>query len=297
MKWYGGIEAGGTKFNCIIANSPDQILEEARISTTTPEETLREVISFFTCAKSRENITLTSLGVGSFGPIDLAPRSPGFGSITSTPKLAWRNAKILPILNNALNIPISFDTDVNAAALGEGKWGAAVGCVNYVYVTIGTGIGGGAVVNGKPVHGLLHPEMGHLFIPHNWEGDPFSGCCPSHGDCIEGLASGPALLARWGLPAEQLPSDHPAWKLEAKYLSYFLANIILTISPERIIMGGGVMKAPGLLDLVKHELANVLNGYVQNEQILSKIDQYIQYPALGDKAGALGSIALAQMKD
>ena len=294
MKWYGGIEAGGTKFNCIIANSPDQILDESRISTTTPEETLREVISFFTSAMSRENITLTSLGVGSFGPIDLDPSSPGFGSITSTPKLAWRNSKILPILKKALNLPISFDTDVNAAALGEGKWGAAIGCANFAYITIGTGIGGGAVVNGKPVHGLLHPEMGHIFIPHNWDADPFSGCCPSHGDCIEGLASGPALLARWGFPAEQLPSNHPAWKLEAKYLSYLLANIVLTISPERIILGGGVMKVPGLLNLVKHELVNVLNGYVQSEQILSNFDLYVQYPALGDKAGALGSIALAQ---
>jgi fructokinase len=297
MKWYGGIEAGGTKFNCIIANNPDQILDETRISTTTPEETLPEVISFFARVISRENITLTSLGVGSFGPIDLDPSSPGFGSITSTPKIAWRNSRLLPILKNSLNIPISFDTDVNAAALGEGKWGAAVGCDNFVYITIGTGIGGGAVVNGIPVHGLLHPEMGHLFIPHNLDVDPFSGCCPSHGDCIEGLASGTAILTRWGLPAEQLPSNHPAWKVEAKYLSILLANIVLTISPERIILGGGVMKATGLLDLVRYELVNVLNGYVQSEQILSKIEQYVQLPALGDKAGALGSIALAQTID
>jgi len=294
MKWYGGIEAGGTKFNCMIANNPDQILDEIRISTTTPDETLPEVISFFKSAISRENIEVTSLGIGSFGPLGLNTSASDYGYITSTPKIAWRNTPLLSQLQNALNLPTAFDTDVNAAALGEGKWGAAAGCENYVYLTIGTGIGGGAFVNGKPVHGLIHPEMGHVFLPHDFTVDPFPGSCPTHGDCIEGLASGPALKDRWGIPAEQLPLDHPAWHLEARYLAYMLANIVLTLSPERIIMGGGVMNVPGLIGKVQRELADVLNGYVQNENILENIEQYVRHPGLGDRAGVLGSIALAQ---
>jgi fructokinase len=294
MKWYGGIEAGGTKFNCMIANNPDQILDEIRISTTTPEETLPEVISFFKRVISRENIDISSLGIGAFGPLELNPTAANFGSITSTPKLAWRNTPLLSLLQNALDIPVAFDTDVDAAAFGEGKWGAAAGCGSYVYITIGTGIGGGAFVNGKPVHGLLHPEMGHIFIPHDLNSDPFPGSCPTHGDCIEGLASGPALRTRWGIPAEQIPADHPAWMLESQYLAHMLANIVLTLSPERIIMGGGVMNVPGLLDLVRLDLVSVLNGYVQSEQILTNIEQYVQLPGLGDRAGVLGSIALAQ---
>lgn len=294
MKWYGGIEAGGTKFNCMIANNPDQILDEIRISTTTPDETLPEVISFFKNAISREKIEVTSLGIGSFGPLGLNTATPDYGYITSTPKIAWRNTPLLSQLQNALNLPTAFDTDVNAAALGEGKWGAAAGCEDYVYLTIGTGIGGGAFVNGKPVHGLIHPEMGHVFIPHDLKVDPFPGSCPTHGDCIEGLASGPALKARWGIPAEQLPPDHPTWQLEARYLAYMLANIVLTLSPERIIMGGGVMNVPGLIGKVQRELADVLNDYVQNENILKNIEQYVRHPGLGDRAGVLGSIALAQ---
>jgi fructokinase len=294
MKWYGGIEAGGTKFNCIIANNPDQILDEIRITTTTPDETLPEVISFFKNAISRERIEIASLGIGAFGPIELNPSSLNYGCITSTPKLAWRNTPLLSVLRNALNVPAAFDTDVNAAAMGEGKWGAAAGCGSYVYITIGTGIGGGAFLNGKPVHGLLHPEMGHVFVPHNLKIDPFAGSCPTHGDCIEGLASGPALKARWGIPAEQLPPDHPAWRLEAHYLALMLANIVLTLSPERIIMGGGVMNVSGLLETVRRELISILNGYVQSDQILKYIEQYVQHPGLGEKAGVLGAIALAQ---
>jgi fructokinase len=294
MKWYGGIEAGGTKFNCMVANNPDEILDEIRISTTTPEETLPEVISFFNEVISRENIEIASLGIGAFGPLELNPSAANYGSITSTPKLAWRNTPLLSLLQSAMDIPVAFDTDVNAAALGEGKWGAASECDSFVYITIGTGIGGGAYVNGKPVHGLLHPEMGHVFIPHDLKADPFPGSCPTHGDCIEGLASGPALKARWGIPAEQLPADHPAWELEARYLAFMLANIVLTLSPERIIMGGGVIKVPGLLEMVRQDLGSILNGYVQSEQILTNIEQYVQYPGLGDRAGVLGSIALAQ---
>jgi fructokinase len=294
MEWFGGIEAGGTKFNCIVASGPHDILAEKRISTMTPGETLPQVVAFFQDVQQQNKISLSSLGLGTFGPIDPNPGSKMYGYITSTPKLAWRNTDILGSLRDALSIPMEFDTDVTAAALGEGRWGAAAGCRNFVYVTIGTGIGGGVIVDCKPVHGLLHPEMGHMFIPHDLKIDPFPGSCPSHGDCLEGLANGPALKTRWGIAAEDLPADHPAWQIEAKYLAYMAANIVLTISPEKIILGGGVMKVSGLIDLVRKEVVSILNGYVQKDEILEHIEQLIVLPGLGDRAGVLGCIALAQ---
>jgi fructokinase len=294
MKWFGGIEAGGTKFNCIVAADPDNIVAETRIPTSTPDQTLPQVLSFFNQVQSGNNIQLDAIGLGSFGPIDPNPNSVDYGRITSTPKLAWRNTPILGYFRDALKIPAAFDTDVAAAALGEGKWGAAKGVKNFVYFTIGTGIGGGAIVDGKPVHGLLHPEMGHLLIPHDLAADPFRGCCPSHKDCLEGLASGPAMNKRWGVPAETLSPSHPAWQLEAKYISFMCANTLLTLSPERIILGGGVMKSPGLLELVRKEVVIILNGYIQSELLLQHTDQLIQAPGLGDRAGMLGCIALAQ---
>jgi fructokinase len=294
MNWYGGIEAGGTKFNCIIASDPDHILAEKRITTRAPEETLPEVVEFFNNVQNQQNVRLVSLGLGTFGPIDLNLSSPDYGKITSTPKLSWRNTDILGYFKNNLHLPVAFDTDVTAAALGEGKWGVAQGCTDFVYVTIGTGIGGGVIVDGKPVHGLLHPELGHMFIPHNIKEDPFPGNCPSHRDCLEGLANGPAIKARWGVPAESLPADHPAWKIEAKYLAYMLANIVLTCSPQKIILGGGVMKIPGLIESAREQLTSVLNGYVQSDRILEHVNEFVQLPGLGDRAGVLGSIALAQ---
>jgi fructokinase len=295
MEWFCGVEAGGTKFNCIVANDPKNILEEKRIETTTPDETLPEVVEFFKQIQTKHSIQYKSLGLGSFGPIDLNLSSPNYGRITATPKLVWRNADILGFLQKALAIPAAFDTDVTAAALGEGKWGAAVGCDNFVYLTIGTGIGGGVIVDCKPVHGLLHPEIGHIFVPHDMKVDPFPGNCPSHGDCLEGLANGPAIKSRWGTPAESLPLDHPAWEIEARYLAYCLANLVLTISPKRIILGGGVMKVPGLIDLVRKKVIETLNGYIQSDEIIKHIDRYIQLPGLGDRAGVLGCVALAQM--
>jgi fructokinase len=296
MRWFGGIEAGGTKFNCIVAGDPGDILEEKRISTTNPDETLPQVIEFFQETQRKHKVCIESLGIGSFGPIDPREASPDYGKITSTPKLAWRYTDILGRLQSALAIPTAFDTDVTAAALGEGKWGAGIGCSSFVYLTIGTGIGGGVIIDGRPVHGLLHPEIGHIFIPHDLKADPFPGSCPSHGDCLEGLANGPAIKARWGLPAESLPIGHPAWQIEAKYLSYCLVNIILTVSPERVILGGGVMKVPGLIELVRRDIVTTLNGYIQSSEILDHIDRYVQLPGLGDRAGVLGCIALAQTK-
>jgi fructokinase len=293
-KWYAGVEAGGTKFNCIVASDPNNILAEIRIPTTTPEETLPQVVQFLNQVKKEQVIELESAGLGFFGPICLDRESTHYGSITSTPKLAWRNTQVVDYFEKNLGIPAAFDTDVTAAALGEGKWGNAQGCKNFLYITIGTGIGGGIINDGKPLHGVIHPEVGHMFLPHDHTQDPFAGICPSHKDCWEGLASGPSIKARWGQPAETLPANHPAWQLEADYIAYALSNLILSFSPERILLGGGVMKIAGLIDQVREKTMAYLNGYVQNERMLQEPNQFIQLPGLGDRAGELGAIALAQ---
>jgi len=290
---FGGIEGGGTKFICAVGTSPDDIRREARIPTTTPDETLGGVISFFQQAELDFG-RLSALGVACFGPLDPRPDSPSFGHILPTPKPGWTNANIVGILRSAFDIPIGFDTDVNGAALGEWKWGAAQGLDTFIYLTVGTGIGGGAMVNGQLVHGLLHPEMGHILLPHDKERDPFEGACPFHKDCFEGLASGPALEKRWGQKAEILPFDHPAWELEAHYVSLALASFIMTFSPQRIILGGGVGGREDLLPLIRKNVQTNLNGYVQSSAITKDIDEYIVPPGLGGRSGMLGAIALAE---
>ncbi len=286
---YGGIEAGGTKFICAIGTGPDDLRAETQFPTTTPEETFQRAAAFF----REQPEAPAAIGIGSFGPVDLNTDSDTYGYITSTPKPGWGHADFVGAIRRALSIPIAFDTDVNAAALGEQRWGAAQELNTFLYLTIGTGIGGGGVVGGKPMHGLVHPEMGHLFIPRLPD-DPFEGNCPYHGDCLEGMTSGPALAARWGVPATQLEPDHPAWEFEAYYLAMALANYIFTLSPERIIMGGGVMQQPQLFPLIRRNVKSMLNGYVQSPAILERIDEYIVPPALGGKAGVLGALALAQ---
>ena len=295
-KWLAGIEAGGTKFNCIIAKNPQHILVEQRVLTTTPEETIPLVCDFFKDQSIQSGIQIERIGLGFFGPLDLDPRSPTFGWVTSTPKLAWRNTPVLSMIEANLGIPAVIDTDVNAAALGEGKWGAARGIQNYVYITIGTGIGGGVIIQGKPVHGLVHPELGHIIVNHDRASDPFEGVCAYHKDCWEGLASGPALQARWKIPAPSLPPDHPAWDLEAEYIAQALQTIILTLSPEKIILGGGVMNQAGLIDKIRVRTRALLHGYVDSETIRSGMDAYIVSPELGDRAGVLGAIALAGLE-
>jgi fructokinase len=297
MSWYAGVEAGGTKFNCIVASDPNIILDEIRIPTTTPQETLPRVIDFIKAAENKHGIHIEAIGLGFFGPICLDQNLPTYGFITSTPKLAWRNTPVVSYFQKELNIPVAFDTDVAAAALGEGAWGNATNCSDFIYVTIGTGIGGGIISNGHPLHGMVHPEIGHMFIPHDRLLDPFEGICPFHRDCFEGLASGPSINARWGKPAEGLPADHPAWQLESNYIAYALANLALSFSPQRIILGGGVMKTPGLIDLVREKTVRFLNGYIQNELILSRVNTFIQSPGLGDRAGVLGAIALAKTQE
>lgn len=292
MALYGGIEAGGTKFICAVGTGPDDIRDELRFSTTSPAENISKAIAFFRDQQQKE--ALEGIGVACFGPLDPDPNSPQFGYVTTTPKVGWAHTNFVGPLRQALGVPVGFDTDVNGAALGEYRWGAAQGLSNFVYLTIGTGLGGGAMVDGKLMHGLMHPEMGHMLIPHNWDADPYSGFCPYHGDCWEGLAAGPALEGRWKMRAEHLPPDHNAWDLEAHYLALGLMNIICIMSPQRIIMGGGVMDQRHLFALIHNHVYTMLNGYIQKSAILENMDKYIVPPGLGNRAGVLGAIALAQ---
>ena len=289
---WGGIEAGGTRFVCAIGSGTDDIVAETRFATTGPDETIGEAFAFFQSQRARHPIS--AIGIASFGPVDLDPDSPTWGHVTSTPKPGWKNTDIAGMVGNELGVPVGFDTDVNGAALAEGLWGAAQGLDTFVYLTVGTGIGGGGLMNGRPMRGLVHPEMGHVRIPHDRTKDPFAGVCPYHGDCLEGLASGPAMEARWKTPPESLPSDHRGWELEATYLAMGLSNLVCTLSPQRIVIGGGVMEQPRLLPMVRSKTRELLGDYVQTPDILEHIDEYIVPPGLGRKAGVLGAIGLAR---
>jgi fructokinase len=285
---FGGIELGGTKIVCAVGAGPSGILDEIRIPTTMPDETLARIIAFL------QQYELDAVGIGSFGPVSLDRSAPDYGFITTTPKPGWAQADVVGSIRSALGVPVGFDTDVNAAALGEWRWGAGQGLDAVLYLTIGTGIGGGGILNGKPMHGLLHPEMGHIRLPHDLDADPFAGICPYHSDCLEGLASGPALHERWGESGKNLPDEHPAWILEAHYLSLACVNFICTLSPQRIILGGGVMHQRHLFSLIRQEVQRLLNGYVQVSAILDHIDDYIVPPSLGEQVGVLGALALAE---
>jgi len=289
----GGIEAGGTKFVCALGTGPEDVRDEIRFPTASPGETIGRAVRFFQESRARHG-ALAAVGIASFGPVDPDPASPRFGYITTTPKEGWRDTDFAGAVRRALGVPVGFDTDVNAAALGEARWGAAQGLDSFIYLTIGTGIGGGGLVRGQMMHGLLHPEMGHIRIPHDRAADPYPGCCPFHGDCLEGLASGPAIEQRWGSPAAKLPSDHPAWALEAEYLGLALANFICTLSPERIILGGGVMEQTHLFPRIRVRVQQLLGGYIQAPEIAHGMDQYIVPAGLGRRAGVLGALALAQ---
>jgi fructokinase len=284
MTVYGGIESGGSKWECAIGTDPSDVRAAATIPTTTPEETIGRAVDFFL----REG-PVDAVGIGSFGPIDARADSPTWGFITTTPKTGWANADVGQEIRRRLDIPVAFDTDVNAAALGEHRWGAGRGLQTFWYVTVGSGIGGGAIVDGKVLHGLSHPEFGHLRVPHDRRADPFDGVCPYHGDCLEGLASGPALEARWGIPPPAI-EDEGAWELEARYLALGLVSVISVLSPQRIIVGGGVAQHPGLLALVRSEITALMNGYLAFEAD----DGYVTAPAFGARAGVVGAIALAQ---
>jgi fructokinase len=285
---YGGIEAGGTKWVCAVGNGPSDMRGTTTFPTTEPDETIARAVEFFAA-----NGGLEAVGVGSFGPIERRRSSQSFGFITTTPKPGWAQTDVAGRLEESLDVPVAFDTDVNAAALGEQRWGAAVGLDSFCYVTVGTGIGGGVVVNGRLVHGLLHPELGHMRIPHDRVADPFPGSCPYHGDCFEGLASGEAMRLRWGKAAHDLDDD-AAWQLEAHYVALGLMNVICAVSPERIILGGGVMKGATLLARAQERLRELLAGYFNAPELEDRIGDFVVRPGLGDRAGVLGAIALAQ---
>jgi fructokinase len=282
----GGIEAGGTKFVCAIGTGPADVRASTCIPTTTPAETLARAIEFLRTHR------ITAVGVACFGPLDLQPASVTAGYITDTPKPGWSRVDVVGTLRRGLALPVTIDTDVNAAALAEWRWGAGKTCDPVVYVTVGSGIGGGALVGGQPLHGLVHPEMGHMRIPRD-PADDFPGACPFHGDCLEGLAAAPALRARRGLPPEALAVDDPVWALEARYLALGLANIVTVLSPQRIVLGGGVLRQPTLLARVRAELTRILAGYVRAPAVTETIEQFIVAPALGERAGVLGALALA----
>ncbi|CAM3120210.1 ROK family protein [Paenibacillus sediminis] len=285
MALLGAIEAGGTKFVCGVGTEDGTLLERVSFATTTPEKTMQHVVNFF------RQTGVEAIGIGSFGPIDPIVNSPTYGFITTTPKLHWGHFDFVGSVKKHLSVPIGFDTDVNGAALGEYMWGAAQGLDSCLYMTVGTGIGAGVVVDGKLVHGLSHPEMGHIFVRRHPD-DPFAGCCPYHVDCLEGVASGPAINQRWSVQGSELTEDHPAWELEAYYLAQALMNYILILSPHQIVMGGGVMKQKQLFPLIKAKVQEMINGYLQHSHINDQIDQYIVPPKLGDNAGLCGALAL-----
>ncbi|HKF13711.1 MAG TPA: ROK family protein [Gaiellaceae bacterium] len=281
MSVYGGIEAGGSKFECAVGTAPDDLHALETIPTTTPGETIDRVVAFF-----ERRGPVAAIGIGSFGPVDADGDSPTWGYITSTPKPGWANTSVAQELQRRLSVAVAFDTDVNAAALGEHRWGAARGLDTFCYVTVGTGIGGGAMAGGKLLHGFIHPEFGHMRIPHDLEQDPFPGVCPFHGDCWEGLASGRALERRWGRSPAELDGDPRVWSLEAQYLALGLVSVVYVLSPERILVGGGVMRHPGLLPLVQRDVARLMNGYQHAPTIM--------LPALSPRSGVLGALALAE---
>jgi fructokinase len=281
---WGGIEAGGTKFVCAVSQSPPLLDAEIVIPTTTPDETIARVAAFF-----RGFPDVASLGIGSFGPLGLDPGSPAYGTITHTPKEGWQRTPLVEPLRQALGIPVAIDTDVNAALWGEHQFGALRGHRNALYLTVGTGIGGGALVDGRILHGGTHPEMGHQRVPQP-PADAFPGVCPFHGGCWEGLASGPALERRWGMRAESLSADHAAWDIEAKLLAAGLSNLALVLAPTRIALGGGVGLREGLRAKIIHEMAALLSGYVRDPSP----SELVVPPALGARAGVIGALELGR---
>lgn len=283
MKYLGAIEAGGTKFVCAVSDSDFNIIERESFPTTTPEETMALVFGFF------DRFDLSAIGIGSFGPIDINPKSKTYGFVTSTPKVAWQNYNFLGAINERYNIPVEFTTDVNAAALGEQRLGAATGLNSCVYLTVGTGIGGGAVVNGKVLAGHSHPEMGHILVRVHPD-ETYDGFCPFHGNCLEGLAAGPAIEGRMGVKGHLLPEDHAVWQMQAFYLAQAIMNYVLVLSPEKIILGGGVMKQRQLFPLIRQELSLLMNDYIN----LPDLEDYIVPPSLEDNAGITGCLLLAQ---
>jgi fructokinase len=284
--YYAAIEAGGTKFRVAIAKGRD-VVADTTIPTTTPEETLGATVEFI-----RQWGSVQSAGIACFGPLDLDPGSPSYGSITVTPKPNWSNTPVLERITTELGVPTAIEVDVGGAALGEMRWGAAQGLTDFVYITVGTGFGAGLVINGAVHHGLGHPEMGHIVL-ERVNGDDYPGHCPFHAACLEGMTAGPAIQDRWGAPGATLADRPEVWDLEATYLAQALRTITYVVAPQRILLGGGVMQQEGLLELVRERLADQLNGYATSTMLQESLDEYVVAPVFGQHAGLIGAIALA----
>ena len=286
MKLFGALEAGGTKMVCAIGDENGNILEQISLPTRTPAETMPEMISFF------QGKNICALGIGCFGPIDLKEDSPTYGYITSTPKLAWRDYPIVSEFSKALGVPVGFDTDVNGSALGEATWGCTRDVANSIYITIGTGVGVGVIIDHKPYHGMMHPEGGHTLLSPRLDDPMQEGVCPYHKNCFEGLAAGPSLEKRWGVKGVELANRDEVWELEAYYIGYAICNYIMTLSPERIVLGGGVMHQTQLFPLIRANVEKLLGGYIKCEGI-SNLDEYIVGASLNDNQGIMGAVKLA----
>ncbi|MEB3221076.1 MAG: ROK family protein [Candidatus Sericytochromatia bacterium] len=290
---FGAIEAGGTKFVCAVGRGPDAILAEARFATRGPAETLAEVVAFFEAARAAHG-ALAALGVGAFGPLELDPAAPAFGCLGPTPKPGWAGADMVAPLRAALGCPVGLQTDVAAAGLGEGRWGAAREAGGaFAYVTVGTGVGGALFVAGEPVGGLAHPELGHIW-PRRHPGDDYPGCCPFHGDCLEGLASGPAIVGRRGTTLDRLAPDDPLWEALGSYMGQLVATLLLTHAPRLVVVGGGVGSHPRLLSLARDEALRWLGGYMRPATLPAELGWRLVPPALEGRAGVLGGFVLAE---
>lgn len=281
----GALEAGGTKMVCAIGNENGEIFERISVPTETPEITIPKLIEFF---KDKD---IEALGIGCFGPIDLNRDSDTYGCITTTPKLKWANYNIVGAFHDALNVPVGFDTDVNGSALGEATWGITKGLENSMYITIGTGVGAGIISNGKLLHGMLHPEGGHLLLTKHPK-DTYKGKCPYHQSCLEGLAAGPAIEERWGKKGFELADRPEVWEMEAFYIGQALVDYIVILSPQRIVLGGGVMHQEHMMPLVRQEVKKQMNGYIKTRE-LEDLDSYIVLPSLNDNQGIMGALKLA----
>jgi fructokinase len=290
-KLFAGIEAGGTKFNCVVGRAGGDIVHQQQFTTTHPEKLLPQLVHYF-AVQSRQFGELAAMAIGSFGPLQLDPLEANYGCIVNTPKPGWSGFNWLEYWRSTLKIPLALQTDVNVALIAEHQQGEAKGLLHAVYVTIGTGIGAGVMLNGQLVQGASHPELGHMRITR-YKDDSFLGGCPYHQDCLEGLASGPALAQRWMQPAQQLHAEHPAWAIQAFYLAQMCMNITLSYGPQRIVLGGGVAAQAHLLPLIRREFVRQINGYC-SPHIITSVDTYIQRSALGSNAGQIGCLLLAE---